>query len=196
MNTNRHLKVGNYMLLQAMPGCIMFKIAPLENEDDLKVMFGPIVCTNETTLVPGVEDANSSYDDHVEAILGGGENSTPDPCSIATGKRKVLHDSPKPKKKRDTKDEYMKRLVEAFESRSMNTNKSITSFETDPVRVEVAAQLQQIIEDGAAEGSDIHFLATHLLMEKRYRDVFATLKTKEGRNAWLCRAYAKNEKST
>jgi hypothetical protein len=60
------------MLLQAMTECIMFKTAPLENEDDLKVMFGPIVCTNETTLVPGAKDANSSSDDHVEAILGGG----------------------------------------------------------------------------------------------------------------------------
>jgi hypothetical protein len=170
--------------------------SPLENEDELKVMFGPIVCTNETTLVPRVEDANSSSDDHVEANLGGGENNTPDPCSIVTGKRKVLHDSPKPKKKKDTKDEYMKRLVEAFELRSMNTNKSITSFETDPVRVEVAAQLQQVIEDGSEEGSDLHFFATHLLMEKRYRDVFATLKTKEGRNAWLCRAFEMNVKSS
>jgi hypothetical protein len=56
--------------------------------------------------------------------------------------------------------------------------------------------LQQVIEDGAPEGSDLHFFATHLLMENRYRDVFATLKTKEGRNAWLRRAYEKNEKST
>jgi hypothetical protein len=64
----------------------------------------------------------------------------------------------------------------------MTTNKSIASAETDPVRVEVAAQLQQVIEDGAPEGSDLHFFATHLLMEKKYRDVFATLKTKEGRN--------------
>jgi hypothetical protein len=62
--------------------------SPLENEDELKVMFGPIVCTNERTLVPGVEDANSSSDYHVEATLGGGENSTPDPCTNATGKRK------------------------------------------------------------------------------------------------------------
>jgi hypothetical protein len=37
----------------------MFKTTLLENEDNLKIMFGPIVCTNETTLVPGVEDANS-----------------------------------------------------------------------------------------------------------------------------------------
>ena len=50
--------------MQAMPGCIQFKTAPLENEDDLKIMFGPIVCTIETTLVPGVEDANSSSDGH------------------------------------------------------------------------------------------------------------------------------------
>jgi hypothetical protein len=170
--------------------------SPLENEDKLKVMFGPIVCTNETTLVPGVEDANSSSDDHVEATLGGGENSTPDPCSNATGKRKVQHDSPKPRKKKDTGEEYMKRLVEAFESRSMTTNKSITSAEKDPVRVEVAAQLQQVIEDGAPEGSDLHFFATHLLMEKKYRDVFATLKTKEGRNVWLRRAFEMNVKSS
>jgi hypothetical protein len=120
-------------LVQAMPGCIMFKTAPLENEDELKVMFGPIVCTNERTLVPSVEDANSSSDDHFEATLGGGENSTPDPCTNASGKRKMRHDPPKPKKKKDSREEYMRRLVEAFESRSMTTNKSITSSDNDPV---------------------------------------------------------------
>jgi hypothetical protein len=92
----------------------MFKTAPVENEDDLKIMFGPIVCTNETTLVPGVEDANSSSDGHEEEIVGGGENSTPDPSSFGKGKHKVLHDSPKPKKKRGVKEEYMKCLVEAY----------------------------------------------------------------------------------
>jgi hypothetical protein len=171
----------------------MFKTAPLENVDNLKIMFGPIVCTNETTLVPGVEDANSSSDGHEEDIFGAGENSTPNPSSTVKGKRKVLHDSPKPKKKKDMRDEYMKQIVDAFESRG--SYKSITSSENDPVRKEVAAQLEQVIKDGAEEGSDLHFFATHLLMEKHYRDVFATLKTKEGRNAWLHRAYEKNEKS-
>jgi hypothetical protein len=84
--------------MQAMPGCIMFKTALLENEDDLKIMFGPIVCTNETTLIPGVEDANSLSDGHEEEIVGGGENSTPDPDSFGKGKRKVFHDSPKEEK--------------------------------------------------------------------------------------------------
>jgi hypothetical protein len=40
------------MLLQAMPGCIMFKIAPLENEDELKVMFGPISAQMKQPLFP------------------------------------------------------------------------------------------------------------------------------------------------
>jgi hypothetical protein len=177
------------MLVQAMPGCIMFKTAPLENEDELKVMFGPIVCTNERTLVPGVEDANSSSDDHLEATLGGGENSTPDPCTNATGKRKMRHDSPKPKKKKDSREEYMKRLVEAFESRSMTTNKSITSTDNDPVRLEIKNQLQQVMDDGSPEGSQLHLFATHLLTEKKYRDIFANLQTKEGRIAWLRNAY-------
>jgi hypothetical protein len=57
--TAHHLKLGIEILLQAMPGCIMFKSSPLENEDDLRTMFGPILCTNETTLVHRVEDANS-----------------------------------------------------------------------------------------------------------------------------------------
>ena len=118
------------------------------------------------------------------------------PRAIGKGKCKVLHDSPKPKKKRDIKEEYMKRHVEAYESRSLCSNMSITSYENDPVRKEVAAQLQQVIEDGAPEGSDLHFFATHLLMEKRYRDVFATLKTKEGKDVWLRRAYEKTEKSS
>jgi hypothetical protein len=83
----------------------------------------------------------------------------------------------------------MKRLVEAFESCSVTTNKSITSAETDPVRVEVIAQLQQVIDDGSPKGSDLHLFATHLLIEKKYRDVFASLKTKEGRNAWLRSAF-------
>jgi hypothetical protein len=151
------------------------------------------VCTNETTLVPGVEDANSSSDGHEEDIFGVGENSTPNPSSTVKGKRKVMHDSPKPKKKKDMRDEYMKQIVDAFESRG--SYKSITSFENDPVRKEVTVQLEQVINDGAEEGSDLHFFVTHLLMEKCYRDVFATLKTKEGRNAWLRRAYEKNEKS-
>jgi hypothetical protein len=64
-------------------------------------MFGPIVCTNETTLVLGVEDANSSSDGHKEDVVDGGENSIPDPSTGIKGKRKLYHDSPKPRKEKE-----------------------------------------------------------------------------------------------
>ena len=64
----------------------MFKSSPLENEDELKVMIGPTVCTNQTTLVLGVEDANSSSDGHEEDVVAAAENSTPDPITGIKGK--------------------------------------------------------------------------------------------------------------
>jgi hypothetical protein len=90
----------------------------------------------------------------------------------------------------------MKRLVEAFESRSLTTNKSITSSDNDPVRIELKKQMQQVKEDGSPEGSELHLFATHLLIQKKYRDVFATLETKEGRIAWLRNAYALETKKS
>jgi hypothetical protein len=84
--TAHHLKIGKPIVLHAMPACIMFKSSHLESEDDMKVMFGPIVCTKETTLVPGVEDANSSSDGHEEDVVAAAENSTPDPITGIKGK--------------------------------------------------------------------------------------------------------------
>lgn len=66
---------------------------------------------------------------------------------------------------------------------------SATSQVVDAVREEIANMLYQVIEDGAEEGSDEHYYATHLLMKKEYRDVFITLKTPNGRLNWLRRAW-------
>jgi hypothetical protein len=166
--TAHHLKLGIEILLQAMPGCIMFKSSPLENEDDLRIMFGPIVCTNETTLVHRVEDANSLSNGREEDILAAGENNTPNPSTTLKGKSKVFHDSSKPRKKKEPRDDYTRRIVDAFESRTFISNKTISSYENDPMRKEVAAQLQQVIEDGAKEGSNLHFFATQLLIDKHH----------------------------
>jgi hypothetical protein len=98
--------------------------------------------------------------------------------------------------KKKHRDDYMRRIVDAFESRTFSSNKTISSYDNDPVCKEVAAQLKNVIQDGATEGSDLHFFATQLLIDKHHRDVFATLETKEGRNAWLRRAYDNHDKSS
>jgi hypothetical protein len=80
----------------------------------------------------------------------------------------VFHDSSKPRKKKEPRDDYTRRIVDAFESRTFSSNKTISSYENDPMRKEVAAQLQQVIEDGAKEGSNLHFFATQLLIDKHH----------------------------
>jgi hypothetical protein len=110
-----------------MLGCILFKSVPLENEDVLRIMLNPIMCTNETTIVPGVEDANSSPDGHEEEVFAVGENSAPDPSITLKGKHKVFHDSPKLRKKRKQRDDYMRRIADFFELRTFSSNKTILS---------------------------------------------------------------------
>jgi hypothetical protein len=105
-------------------------------------MLGPIVCTNETTLIPRAQprDATSSSDGNKDDdLVHVGDNPNLEPNTKAKGKRQVLHDSPKPKKKKDIKDEYMKRIVQAIESRTFSSNKTVTSFDNDLVRKEVVA---------------------------------------------------------
>jgi hypothetical protein len=126
--TTHHMKIGNQILLQAMPGYIIFKFSPLENVDGLKIMSGQIVCTNETTLVPRVEDANSSSDGHEEDVITAAKNSTPDPSTAMKRKRKVYHDSLKPRKKKEQRDDYMRRIVDAFEAMTFSSNKTISSM--------------------------------------------------------------------
>lgn len=124
-----------------MPRCIIFKNQPLENEEDLWIMFRPIVCTNETTLIPRAQprDAASSLDGNEDDdLVHLGDNLNPKPNTKAKGMRQVLHDSPLLKKKKDIMDEYMKMIVQAIKSRTFSSKKTVTSFDNDLVRKEVA----------------------------------------------------------
>jgi hypothetical protein len=43
----------NYFFTQVMPGCIMFKIAPLECEEEMIILFDSICVTNATSFILG-----------------------------------------------------------------------------------------------------------------------------------------------
>ncbi|WVZ65112.1 hypothetical protein U9M48_014530, partial [Paspalum notatum var. saurae] len=162
---------------EAMPGCIGFKDAPLENEDQ--------AVTNETSFVPtnGVGDdtdviqveGDRDGQEKNDGEGGRGANVTPN-----SGKRPAPL-SPKGKKKKNFRDQCMKRLVEAYEIKAQSSKQSATSAVVDHVRDEIGKMLDQVIQDGAEEGSDEHYYATQLLKNKDNRDVFITLKTSEGR---------------
>ncbi|KAL6844900.1 hypothetical protein ACP4OV_025559 [Aristida adscensionis] len=65
----------------------------------------------------------------------------------------------------------------------------------DHVREEIATLMDLVVEAGAEEGSDEHYYATQLLIQKEYRDVFFTLKTPKGRLGWLRRMWEDRKKN-
>ncbi|CAL5068480.1 unnamed protein product [Urochloa decumbens] len=192
----------------AMPGCATFKTSPLEHEDLLQIMFEATSVTNGTAYVPGFDDdahegdgqGNDDIDGQVGSEGDGEDGSgipmvTPNYDNRGMEKRPAPDFSPKGKKKKRTfRDQCLKRLVDAYELRAQSGKNSATSQVVDHVRIEIATMLDQVIKDGADEGSDEHFYATQLLIKKEYRDVFITLKTTNGRLSWLRRTWEDRKK--
>ncbi|KAJ1286864.1 hypothetical protein BS78_03G384800 [Paspalum vaginatum] len=170
-----------------MPGCITFKTLPLEHEDKLQIMFQSTNVANETSFIPGGDRGEGDIE------VAGDEGGSPKGPASGGGDRRAekrpAHYSPKAKKKRKNfRDECMERLV------GQSSRYSATSQVVDHVREEIANMLDQVINDGAEEGSDEHYYATQLLIKKEHRDVFSTLKTQNGRLSWLRRAWGDSRK--
>lgn len=193
--------------IKAMPHCSKFKKAPLQHEDSLDIIFDGASCTNESALVPGAEGAAyvNLEDDEGEGDEPAGEDETTawkESPHVDKGKKtarpkRAAHDSPGGKKpKKPFKDVQLKRLVDIVE-RSHGSKNSVNNAPgqvVDPVRQEISDMLDLVIEAGAREGSDEHFYATQLLIKKEYRDVFHTLKTPQGRLAWLTRTWEEKKR--
>ncbi|PVH33477.1 hypothetical protein PAHAL_8G009400 [Panicum hallii] len=163
----------------AMPGCICFKNAPLEHEEQMRIMFEAVSVTNETSFVPSNGEGGGQEDDggqNNSELEREGQVPTPPNVTPTLGKRPAPL-SPKGKKKKTFRDQVMKRLVDAYEKKAESSNNSATSNVVDSVREEIGNMLDQMIKDGAEEGSDEHYYTTQLLIKKEYRDVFITLKT-------------------
>jgi hypothetical protein len=50
----------NCFFTHAMLGCIIFKIAPLECEEEMMILFDSICVTNATSFVPGGSEKSNS----------------------------------------------------------------------------------------------------------------------------------------
>lgn len=168
--------------IQAMPQAKKFRLAPLENEEDLEIMFSGASCTNVYAMAPGANEEFNGNDNDVEEVL-------PSPGEKPSRKRGAAQNSPIKKTKKNFRDLQFKRFVDSFVEKASSSKSSATSSHNDYVRQEIAEMLESVIEAGAGEGSDEHFYATQLLIKKEYRDVFVTLKTAEGKLAWLKRTW-------
>lgn len=174
--------------IEAMPACKKFRLAALENEEDLEIMFSGVSCTNAYAMAPGAKEGLPANDsDYVEEVSPSVEDKQ-------ARKRCADHKSPIKKSKKNFRDMQFKRFVDSFVEKASSSKSSATSSPNDHVRQEIAEMMESVISAGAVEGSDEHFYATQLLIKKEYRDVFLTLKTPEGKLAWLKRTWEERKK--
>nr|XP_034586707.1 uncharacterized protein LOC117849249 [Setaria viridis] len=159
----------------ALPGCIMIKDAPLEHEDDLCIMFDSIIYTNESSFVPGATEGEGTSEGEgaiagVDGVNGQAEEGDGAPKSSSnvqqhiTGQRSAP-DSPKGKKKKTLRDQYMRRFVEAYELKAQSS--FATSPCGDPVRDEITQLMDLVVQGGAEEDSDGHFIIHNFFIKKR-----------------------------
>ena len=88
--------------------------------------------------------------------------------------------SPK-KKGRNPMVKQVSRLIDVLAtSKSKNDQK---------VEDDIIELMDQAVNAGASEGSDEHFMATQLFVKRENRAVFRSIKTNEGKVAWLKRMY-------
>ena len=94
------------------------------------------------------------------------------------------------------KNKALVRLVEIFEAREKRVTNQSAKEIVDPTRQEIQDVMAMVIADGAKPGSDEHFYATFLFMEKKYRDVFSTFTAHESvaRLGWIKRMWELNNK--
>jgi hypothetical protein len=193
------IQTHRVFVFQAMPLCKKFRFVPLDNEEDVEIMFSGASYTNANAVASGAREGsagngNGNGNRNCNDKDNGSDDVQevhPSPAEKQPAKRGAAYKSPK-KGKKNFRDMQFKRFVDSFVEKASSS--SATSSPTDHVRQEIAEMLQSIIKTGACEGSDEHFYATQLLIKKEFRDVFVTLKTLEGKLAWLKRTWEERKK--
>jgi len=155
----------------------------MDNLDELEVMFQHINVTGLSSVIPGVQKTTAPID------VGDDSNENEENRHIShdakkEGKRKardVDHTFSPKKKGRNPMVKQVSRLIDVLAtSKSKNEQK---------VEDEIIELMDQAVNAGASEGSDEHFMATQLFVKRENRAVFRSIKTNEGKVAWLKRMY-------
>ncbi|CAN6224074.1 unnamed protein product [Urochloa humidicola] len=165
-----------------------FRKAPMENLDELEVMFQNINVTGFSSVIPGVKKIVAP----IEVGDDSNENEEERPPAHdekREGKRKAidvdLSFTPK-KKGRNPMVKQVSRLIDVL---STSKGKNEQKVEEDIIKL-----MEQVVNAGAIEGSDEHFMATQLFVKLENRAVFRSIKTNEGKMGWLKRMYEERKK--
>ncbi|XP_004973164.1 zinc finger CCCH domain-containing protein 43-like [Setaria italica] len=183
-----------------IPGCGKFRKKPLQNEEDLTVMFVDITndesdhwnpMSSNPIIPPTQEDVDNGHVNEVHDVPDdcddGGvawdetdevQEVTPSPTILLANKRIP----PAKKQRTGTAQVIQEQVTKIAESASSFTSKKLGE-------VTVQQVMDLVLECGAGYDTDEHYIATELFVKKDQREMFMTLPTNEIRFNWLRRKY-------
>ncbi|XP_021305436.1 uncharacterized protein LOC8080028 [Sorghum bicolor] len=181
---------------QEIPGVGKFKNRPIQNEDDLKVMFGSIINEeidhwnpmSSNPIIPPSGDAPHHIDlDNGEEDEMGHDNdfdNVDEEVSPTPAKRKAHIILEKPNKKPKSSTAL---VIQDHISKISDSAQAFVA--SKQVGITIGEVMTHVIACGAAEGSDEHYVATELFVKKEHREMFMTFSTDEARFNWLKRKF-------
>ncbi|KAI4993552.1 hypothetical protein ZWY2020_007865 [Hordeum vulgare] len=206
--------------IKAHPEAAKFRYAPLAEEEKMSEVFDNCCVTNEHARVP----TPSYQGDPSRIILEDDSGCESQDCQVTpiqnrgkSGKKRASPYSPSPKMNdkwagENAKNEAFVRMVDLFSARDKRDaeesardkreaeerarEKREPEESVDQTRQEIQHMMAMVEADGAKPGSDEHFYATFLFMEKKYRDVFSSFTAHEpiARLGWIKRMWQLNNK--
>uniref|UniRef100_J3MEK2 MIF4G domain-containing protein n=1 Tax=Oryza brachyantha TaxID=4533 RepID=J3MEK2_ORYBR len=176
-------------IVQAVMDCEKFQFDPLQSVDLLNVIF-----EGRMGSVPAVNQANTG----VNAIIGTKK------CSLAANDLTIIDKDVDMRNEEattlgrqssevpDNSMDRQKCFADAEYSHLVqNENGKLTNSEASvrmgSVGFGISEIMEMVVDAGANEGSDEHFIATMLFVKPEYREIFLTLTTPRVRLGWLKR---------
>ena len=160
----------------------------MDNLDELEVMFQHINVTGLSSVIPGVQKTTAPIDVDDDSNDNEDNGHTgQDAKKEVKRKANAVDNLFSPKKKgRNPMVKLVSRLIDVLAtSKSKNDQK---------VEDDIIELMDQVVNAGAREGSDEHFIATQLFVKRENHAVFCSIKTNEGKVAWLKRMYEERKK--
>ena len=176
-----------------------FRYAPLAEEDKMREVFDACCVTNEHARVPipTYQSGSSRFNmDDDSGCESHDVEATPHTKHAKSGKKMPCSYSPSPRMNEKWSNESVKtdalvRMVDLFGAREKRKG----NLGEDTTRKEIGDMMNMVIADGAKPGSDVHFYASYLMLERKYRDIFVTFKDHEpsARLRWIERTWELNK---
>ena len=174
--------------MQSCPEAAKFRVAPLQDEEDMKIIFDKNAVTNITARVPPSSQSRINIDEDVGSGCEGEEEAMVTPVAGRGKKKRACPYSPSPSTTPKISsgsslrldrimDIMEKKEIERERIRMMEEEKS-RNYVTSPgrevedkVRMEIRRMVALVVEDGATPGSEEYFNATNLFIIKEYRGI-------------------------